>query len=74
MIASDLAGRKVGVRSPSFLSGLSIRAESGRVQFDASGRPSDHTDLSPQTCKTLRRLDRVDFNCVERGDCGFEEF
>lgn len=75
VIASDLAGRKVGVRCPSFLSSLvDTRGESGRVLFDASGRPADHTDLSPQTCKALRRLDRVDFDCVERGDCGYDEF
>jgi hypothetical protein len=75
LIASDLAGRKVSVRCPSFLAGLvDVRGEAGRVQFDASGRPASHTDLSPQTCKALRHLDRVDFNCVERADCGFKQF
>jgi hypothetical protein len=75
VIVSDLAGRKVGVRCPSFLSGrVDTRGEAGRVQFDEAGRPADHTDLSPQTCKALRRLNRVDFSCVERGDCGYEEF
>lgn len=75
VIASDLAGRKVGVRCPSFLSSLvDTRGESGRVSFDASGRPADYTDLSPQTCKALRRLDRVDFGCLARGDCGYDEF
>jgi hypothetical protein len=75
LIASDLAGRKVGVRCPSFLASLvDVRGEAGRVQFDASGRPGSHTDLSPQTCKALRHLDRVDFTCVERGDCGFKQF
>jgi hypothetical protein len=74
-IASDLAGRKVGVRCPSFLAGLvDVRGEAGRVQFDESGRPANHTDLSPQTCKALRHLDRVDFSCIDRGDCGFKEF
>jgi len=75
VIAGDLAGRKVGVRCPSFLSSLvDTRGEAGRVQFDANDRPGDHTDLSPQTCKELRRLDRVDFSCIEREACGYREF
>lgn len=74
-IASDLAGRHVGVRCPSFLSSLvGTRGEAGRVQFDESGRPADRTDLSPQTCKALRHLDHVDFTCIARGDCGYKEF
>jgi hypothetical protein len=74
-IASDLAGREVGVRCPGFLSSLiDTRGEAGRVEFDDAGRPADHTDLSPQTCKALRRLERVDFTCIDRGDCGYEEF
>jgi len=74
-IASDLAGRKVGVRCPSFVASLvDIRGEAGRVQFDGSGRPADHTDLSPQTCKALRHLASVDFTCIGRDDCGFKEF
>jgi hypothetical protein len=75
VIASDLAGRKVGVRCPSFLTSLvDASGETGHVQFDAAGRPADHTDLSPQTCKALRRLDRVDFGCLEHSDCGYDEF
>jgi hypothetical protein len=74
-IASDLAGRDVGVRCPSFLSGLvDTHGEAGRVQFDSSGRPANHTDLSPQTCKALRHLDRVDFTCIDRDNCGYAEF
>ena len=74
-IASDLAGHRVGVRCPSFLAGLvDTHGEAGRVQFDESGRPADHADLSPQTCRSLRRLERVDFTCIARGDCGYEEF
>ncbi|MDX6413444.1 MAG: hypothetical protein QOH23_854, partial [Gaiellaceae bacterium] len=53
-IAGDLAGRKVGVRCPSFLAGLvDVHGEAGRVQFDAQGHPANHTDLSPETCKAL---------------------
>jgi hypothetical protein len=74
-IATDLAGRKVAVRCPSFVSSLvDVRGEAGRVQFDQTGRPADHTDLSPQTCKALRHLDAVDFTCIERRDCGFTQF
>jgi hypothetical protein len=74
-IASDLAGRRIGVHCPGFLSSLvDTRGEAGRVQFDAAGRPAAHTDLSPQTCKALPHLDRVDFTCLERGDCGFSQF
>ena len=74
-IASVLAGRKVGVHCPGFLgSFVDVHGEAGRVQFDAAGRPADHTDLAPDTCKALRHLDRVDFRCIGRGDCGFEQF
>jgi hypothetical protein len=74
-IAGDLAGRKVGVRCPSFLAGLvDVHGEAGRVRFDGQGRPANHTDLSPETCKALRRLDRIDFTCIERRSCGFSQF
>jgi hypothetical protein len=74
-IASQLAGRKVGVRCPSFIRGLvDVRGEAGRVQFDANGKPADHTDLSPDTCRALRRLPHVDFSCVAHDTCGFDEF
>jgi hypothetical protein len=74
-VASDLAGRKVGVRCPGFLSSLvDVGGEAGRVQFDESGRPADHTDLAPQTCKALRHLDGVDFTCIDRGDCDYKVF
>ena len=74
-IASDLAGRTVTVRCPNLLASLvDVRGEAGRVQFDETGRPANHTDLSPQTCKALRHLDSVDFTCIDRRDCGFKEF
>jgi hypothetical protein len=74
-IASDLAGRRVAVRCPSFVASLvDTRGEAGRVQFDELGRPANHMDLSPQTCKALRHLNAVDFTCIERGECGFKEF
>ena len=75
VIASELAGRDVRVRCPSFLSSLvDTHREPGRVRFDDSGRPSDHMDLSPQTCRALRHLDRVDFTCLDRGECDYREF
>jgi hypothetical protein len=75
VIASELAGREVGVRCPSFLSSLvDTHGEAGRVRFDDRGRPADHMDLSPQTCRSLRHLDRVDFSCLDRGQCGYREF
>lgn len=74
-VASDLAGRKVGVRCPSFLSSLAdTHGEAGRVQFDDAGRPADHTELSPQSCKALRHIQSVDFTCLDRGNCGYREF
>jgi hypothetical protein len=74
-IASNLAGRRVTVRCPTLLASLvDVRGEAGRVQFDETGRPANHTDLSPQTCKALRHLDSVDFTCIEKRDCGFKEF
>jgi hypothetical protein len=74
-VASELAGRSVRVHCPSLLASLvDIRSEAGRVQFDGAGRPADKTDLSPSTCKSLRHLDRVDFTCLDHGDCGFKQF
>jgi hypothetical protein len=65
----------VAVRCPSFAASLvDTRGEAGRVQFDDLGRPANHMDLSPQTCKALRHLSAVDFTCIERGECGFKEF
>jgi hypothetical protein len=75
VIASGLAGRDVGVHCPSSLAALvDTHGEAGRVQLDASGRPADHTDLAPDTCKALRHIDLVDFTCIARKACGFREF
>jgi hypothetical protein len=75
VVAGDLAGRKVGVHCPSFLSGLlDTHGEAGRVQFDDAGTPADHTDLAPETCKALRHIDRVDFTCLAQETCGYAAF
>jgi hypothetical protein len=75
VVASDLAGRPVGVRCPGFLSSLvNVRTEGGTVQFDGNGRPADSTKLSPETCHLLRNIDRFDFSCIARGDCTFKQF
>ncbi len=74
-IASELAGRSVGVHCPSFLGGLvDTHGEEGRVLFDTTGRPAGHTDLSPEACAQLRKLSHVDFSCLDRGTCGYSEF
>jgi hypothetical protein len=74
-IATELAGRPVGVHCPGFLASLvDTRGEAGRVQFGTDGRPANHTDLAPSTCAALRHLDRVDFTCVAHASCGFKEF
>lgn len=74
-IASELAGRKVGVRCPGFFGRLAdTHGEAGRVRFDADGAPADHTDLSPETCKELRKIARVDFSCLDDRSCGYKQF
>jgi hypothetical protein len=74
-VASDLAGRPVGVRCPGFLSSLvNVRTEGGTVQFDGDGLPARFTRLSPETCSLLRHVDRFDFSCLPRGNCTFKQF
>jgi hypothetical protein len=76
-IASQIAGRPVGVHCPSFLGGLvDVHGEAGRVQFDDNGEPANHTDLAPETCDALRNFEHVDFSCLDRNRdaCGFKQF
>jgi hypothetical protein len=74
-IASELAGRPVGVHCPSFLGGLvDVHGEAGRVQFDENGKPASHTDLAPETCDALRHFKHVDFSCLDRHTCAFKQF
>jgi hypothetical protein len=74
-VASELAGRPVGVRCPSFLRGLvDVHGDAGRVRFNANGRPAGYTDLSPDTCQGLRRLPHTDFSCLQHQACGYAAF
>jgi len=74
-VASELAGRPVGVRCPGFLASLvNVRTEGGTVSFDGNGRPATFTRLSPETCSLLRHIERFDFSCVSRSNCTFKQF
>jgi hypothetical protein len=74
-IATELAGRPVGVHCPGFLKALvDTRGEAGRVMFGPDGRPANYTELAPSTCSALRHIERVDFACVERDSCTYKEF
>jgi hypothetical protein len=74
-VAAELAGRPVAVRCPGFLTSLvRVGTEAGSVKFDGAGRPANYTELAPETCSALRHIDRVDFTCLERGDCTYGEF
>ena len=76
-IASEIAGRQVGVRCPGVFGRLLAPGDTaaGVVSVDAEGRVSDHTDLRTATCKELDAL--VDggrerqLACAERSSsCG----
>jgi len=55
-VATDLAGRPVGVRCQGFLAELvDIENRYGGVRF-AAGRPEDHTFLTRETCARLKRF------------------
>jgi hypothetical protein len=70
-IASELAQRPVSVHCQGIVAAsVDVTAEAGTVQFDASGRPSDHTDLKRDVCAGLAHYpsDRSTpaFACVEQ--------
>src|SRR5579864_3749663 len=74
-IASQIAGRPVGVHCPSFLAGLvDVHGEAGSVSFAAAGQPANYTNLAPETCNELRHFSHVDFSCLDRHACGFTQF
>ena len=54
-VATELAGRPVGVRCQGFFASmLDIGERAGEVQFP-SGRPPDHMFLTRDTCGALKR-------------------
>jgi len=58
-VASELAGRPVGVHCPGFFARLTaIGTDAGSVEFDSAGRPSGSTDLDERTCAKLDALAR----------------
>lgn len=74
-VATELAGRPVGVRCPGFLSSLvRVGTEAGSVKFDGDGQPANYTELAPETCSALRHIDRADFSCLNDGSCTFTQF
>jgi len=76
-IASEIAGRQVGVRCPGWWGRLLSPGDTdaGRVTVDAAGRVGDHTELRAATCAELGALaggDReAQLACAERStSCG----
>lgn len=70
-IASELARRPVYVHCQGIVgAAVDVSPEAGFVQFDASGNPSDHTDLKRNVCAALARYPRdiktPAFACVEQ--------
>jgi len=68
-VATQLGRRHVHVHCQSYAGTLvDIGAESGSVRFDASGIPSDTTDLKRAICSALKRFPHdvrsADFGCV----------
>jgi hypothetical protein len=70
-VATELGSRHVRVHCQSFAGNLvDVGAESGSVQFDASGIPADVTDLKRPVCNALKRFPHdvksADYGCVLR--------
>jgi hypothetical protein len=74
-VATELGGRHVHVHCQSFAGNLlDVTAEAGSVRFDASGIPSDTTDLKRPICGALARFPHdvrsADYGCVlQNTDC-----
>jgi hypothetical protein len=73
LVASEVALRDVDVSCPGFWARLvEITPNSGWVDFDEHGRPSDETSLSATTCRGLERVwrgDQTSFECLLGGGC-----
>ena len=74
-VATELGHRHVHVHCQSFAGNLvDVSAEAGSVRFDASGIPSDTTDLKRPICAALARFPHdvhsAEYGCVLRNaDC-----
>ena len=74
-VATELGNRHVHVHCQSFAGNLlDVSAEAGSVRFDASGIPSDTTDLKRPVCGALARFPHdvrgSDYSCVlQNTDC-----
>ncbi len=73
LVASEVALRDVDVSCPGFWTRLvEVTPNSGWVDFDEHGRPSDETSLSASTCSSLERVWRGEqgsFACLLGGGC-----
>ena len=75
VVASEIAGHKVGVRCPNIVKKLVYTSgEGGTVKFDENGRPAGYTNLAPWTCDRLHNVRKVDFSCLDTSSCGEREF
>ena len=75
VVASTIAGHKVGVRCPNIVKKLVYTSgEGGTVKFDERGRPAKYTELAPETCDALRNVAKIDFSCLDDSTCGDKEF
>lgn len=74
-VATELGGRHVKVHCQSFAGNLvDVSNEAGSVRFDASGIPSDTTDLKRPICNALKRFPHdvhtSAYSCVlENAEC-----
>ena len=68
-IASQLAGRHVGVECQGFWAAmLDIGNREGEVDFPASGEPPDHMFLTRDVCARLRSFDPHHLDCLQSVD------
>lgn len=80
VVATELGGRHVHVHCQSFAGQLvDVSSEAGSVRFDASGIPSDTTDLKRPVCQALQRFghdaESAGYACVlEDAECPQREW
>lgn len=73
LVASQIALRDVDVSCPGFWTRMvEVTPNAGWVDFDERGRPSDRTNLSASSCRSLERVwrgQRRSFRCLVAGGC-----